>query len=119
MPGILQKFVSRIWSRLFYTKISKYLIGGACILYQMDDDYLAKFKAPNSLSGYQCFQDFFTRTLSHPPKNLNMPVWPCEGFICDSGLVSDMNTSSVKGEKKMFVLSFQPTLKIFLRIHFL
>ena len=44
------------------------------------------------------FQDFFTRKLKIPLLQGSSNVWPCQGYVCDFGLVKNLAPVKIKGE---------------------
>ncbi|MBL6448870.1 phosphatidylserine decarboxylase [Fulvivirga sp. 29W222] len=100
LPAYWQKQVSKIYSKVYNKTFTRYIIQPYCKFNGLGDDYLGLFQSENGRKGYRNFQDFFTRKYIEPPK-INSPyIWPCEGLLCDIGLVSSMPKINVKGDKR-------------------
>ena len=100
IPARAQKNVSSILTGVYKLPISRHLIGPYCRLHFEDASYLERFRPAGRKSEYQSFQDFFTRRLKSALIANGSAVWPCEGLLCDYGLVRDIATTNVKGETR-------------------
>lgn len=98
LPGILQKRISACYARLFSRPYSKWLIKPYLRFHYQDRSYLEKFKPPGGKVRFETFQDFFIREFRQLPKPGHETVWPCEGLLCDTKLVRNLETVKVKGD---------------------
>lgn len=98
LPICVQKFVSKIASIAYSWTISSYFIGQFCRRYKLTPEQLNLY-VPNSGSAkYKSFQDFFTRKLKKPIEiDSTAIIAPCQGFVCENGLISDFQQVVVKG----------------------
>lgn len=100
LPGAFQRVFSDISARLYQTKWSARMIEPFCERYGLNDLMLTYYRPSSEADSYQTFQDFFTRKLSTPlDKSKAEMVWPCQGYVCDYGLVKDFDLVKIKGEK--------------------
>ena len=100
LPSQAQKNISRFLTGVYRMPMSRHLIGPYCRLHFEDSDYAERFRPPEGEKRYRSFQDFFTRRFKNEPIANGSEVWPCEGLLCDYGLLRDINTSRVKGEAR-------------------
>ena len=96
IPGDLQRKISAKYASLYTKSFSKYIIRPYLLLNYSDKNYLQKFKPPNQKESFNTFQDFFTREFRITPKNPSPWVWPCEGLLCDSDKVANIDAVKVK-----------------------
>ncbi len=100
IPGLLQKWMSTLYTKIYDTSWSRHLIPLYCRLSYSDPSYLDKFVSNAGNKHYRSFQDFFTRRFKEPP-TLNGPsVWPCEGILCEKGKIDKLPEVTVKGQKQ-------------------
>jgi phosphatidylserine decarboxylase len=84
---------------LYELRISKWLIRPYALFnYSNGMSYLSEFGPASGTTRYLNFQDFFTRKILSPRKLSGPFVWPCDGLVCESGKLEDINVVSVKGE---------------------
>ena len=83
---------------LYELKISRFLILPFQFLNYENPIIETNYKPPNGQLRYESFQDFFTRELVSLPDIQREGVWPCDGLLCEQGIVSQINLVSVKGE---------------------
>lgn len=98
LPAVLQRPLSRGWGLFLSTKISRLVVLMTAKYYQLDEKYFSQFESISGQKRYKSFQDFFIRRYVETPKNLDSPIWPCEGFICESGPTEKMHKTKVKGD---------------------
>jgi phosphatidylserine decarboxylase len=98
LPGGIQKVISDIWSRLYTTKFSAFLIAPFCSKYSIGEEMLLNYMPSTDSGQYSSFQDFFTRRLKIPLIKCSNYVWPVQGYVCDFGKVSDLPPVKIKGE---------------------
>lgn len=98
LPSNWQRRISRFYASIYDKPYSKRWIGPYVKYYYNNDNYLDAFLPPEGKTGFDSFQDFFTRRFKILPKNPSTWVWPAEGLLCDHGLSGDKPGSSVKGE---------------------
>ncbi|MBC7429597.1 MAG: phosphatidylserine decarboxylase [Bacteriovorax sp.] len=98
LPGGLQKICSELWSRIYTTKLSSYLIAPFCSKYAINEQSLLDYRPSSDDVIYNSFQDFFTRKLKIPLLKGSSYVWPVQGYVCDFGLVKDLRPVKIKGE---------------------
>ncbi len=98
LPAPFQKQFSLVWSKIYKWKISALFIKTFCSRYEICDQQLSLYQPASGAESYLSFQDFFTRKLKTPiqvsEKNI---IAPCQGFVCENGLVSELNEVHVKG----------------------
>lgn len=101
LPGALQIIISHIYAQLYKTRFSRLFIAPFCKMHSLSESYLLQFISPTTDSrNYIHFQDFFTRKLVNPPKPKSKFIWPCEGYICQQGYISELPVVRVKGESR-------------------
>jgi phosphatidylserine decarboxylase len=100
LPGSIQLSLSAILARFYRTGLSRLLIRPYCWWQYGDPNYHNKFRPGSGGDRYISFQDFFTRDFSTPLAIKSSSVWPCEGYLCESGKVSALSTVNVKGERR-------------------
>ena len=100
LPSNLQRKISSVYASLYDRPFSKKMIPAYVSVNYSDKDYLKKFKPPNGKEEFSSFQDFFTREFKVSPKNPSPWVWPCEGLLCDSAKVKDLDMVRVKCDKR-------------------
>jgi phosphatidylserine decarboxylase len=98
IPGILQKKVSNLFSKLFEMKLSRLFILPYCIFFGLNSDYLEQFESDSGDEAYLSYSDFFKRKYRSPINIESDSVWPCEGYICDWGYFEEKEKSDVKGQ---------------------
>ena len=98
LPASVQREFSKIWSILYKTRASTLLIEPFCRRYRLGGDELGRYLPSSGGQKYLSFQDFFTRQLAIPLGSAKTPVWPCQGYVCESGFIKDLGLISVKGE---------------------
>ncbi|MCP5464297.1 MAG: phosphatidylserine decarboxylase [Deltaproteobacteria bacterium] len=91
---------SRIVARFYETRLSGLLIEPYCFWQYGDSKHYQRFLPGSGKEKFETFQDFFTRRFAEPPKITTSTAWPCEGFVCESGLVQDLPVVRVKGESR-------------------
>lgn len=92
--------VSRVYTRLYETRASRYLIRPYCSWQYRDSKHYLKFRPGRGKKYYESFQDFFTRDFKTPPKIHTAVAWPCEGLVCDlEKSISDKHVD-VKGDHR-------------------
>lgn len=102
LPGIFQRAISEVSAWLYSTRWSARLIAPFCERYGINQSTLTFYRPSSGASDYQSFQDFFTRKLSRPlTKTKAEALWPCQGYVCDYGLVKNFDKVSIKGEKHL------------------
>ncbi|WP_353779496.1 phosphatidylserine decarboxylase [Winogradskyella sp. 3972H.M.0a.05] len=98
IPSPIQRKLSKIYTKIYDTPLSKQFIKPYCKFHYNDPNYLDQFKPPNGKTRYESFQDFFIRQLKEVPLTRSFSVWPCEGLLCDLEKVKDIKDISVKGD---------------------
>ncbi|AZZ35575.1 phosphatidylserine decarboxylase [Bdellovibrio sp. qaytius] len=98
LPCIFQKNISLFLSVLYSTPISKFFISPFARRYNMSSEELLKYAPGSGGQTYRSFQDFFTRQLISPMTPDHARIYPCEGLVCESGQISEMNQVNVKGQ---------------------
>ncbi len=99
LPLSWQKFVSKIASLACSWKISSFFIIPFCQRYHIDQEHLQLYLPNSGAKEYKSFQDFFTRKLKTPMQiNPADVIAPCQGFVCENGLVADFTSVVVKGQ---------------------
>ncbi|MBC7421507.1 MAG: phosphatidylserine decarboxylase [Bdellovibrio sp.] len=97
LPATIQKTVSFIWSIVYKTKFSKVFIGPFAVRYRISAEEMKKFSPASGKNEYQSFQDFFTRRLRKVFQPLHESISPCEGLVCETGIISELKLVNVKG----------------------
>lgn len=100
LPSFFQKLISDFLAFLYSTQVSKFFIGSFARRYNLDQKELSKYVPGSGRKEYSSFQDFFTRQLVTPLTTKYNSIFPCEGQVCESGLVADLNEVNVKGQKQ-------------------
>jgi phosphatidylserine decarboxylase len=125
-PGIFQKQISRLFSTIFETKISRFFILPYCLAFGLTTDYLDQFESETGDMNYFSYSDFFKRKFKSSFDIKAETIWPCEGYVCDWGPFAQKNKSIVKGQvldlNEIFQSNEQKTknyyfLNIFLHNH--
>lgn len=98
IPHFLQILISKIFSVFFRLRVSKIIIPTYCKMYGLDSSYLTQFKSTRSDQGYNSFSDFFKRRYRTSLIVAGALIWPCEGYVCDWGLIDDIQISDLKGD---------------------
>ena len=98
LPAPIQREFSKAWSVLYKTRASTLLIEPFCRRYRLGVAELNRYLPSSGGSQYLSFQDFFTRQLATPLVSAKTPVWPCQGYVCESGRIADLGLIGVKGE---------------------
>lgn len=96
VPSNIQRKISAKYASLYNRSFSKYIIRPYLFVNYSDKNYLDKFKPPNAKKDYDTFQDFFTREFRLKPQNPSSWVWPCEGLLCDSDKVENIEKVRIK-----------------------
>lgn len=100
LPGGLQRLFSESSARFYATRWSVRMIAPFCERYRLTESELTHYAPSSGQKNYQSFQDFFTRRLTAPlDKSKAEFVWPCQGYICDYGMIKDFDLVKIKGEK--------------------
>jgi phosphatidylserine decarboxylase len=60
---------------------------------------------------YSSFQDFFTRKLLVPIPKGKFEIWPCQGAVCDFGIIKNLDSTKIKGENKIVPIIFGSSSK--------
>ncbi len=100
LPALVQKFISQLHTQFYNLSISKHLIPLYCKVHYKDPKYLQQFAPGGKAQEFRNFQDFFTRKFKKIQLHHTPYVWPCEGFLCEYGQVSNLPLSNVKGDKR-------------------
>ncbi len=101
LPSFLQIGISRVYAQIYTISLSRFFIKPFCSMNGLNDNYLKLFNSETSKAeNYKNFQDFFCRQLKNPITPQSNLVWPCEGYLCEQGLVSTLPVIKIKGEKK-------------------
>ena len=99
MPGWLQFAISKIYTRIYTTALSRLIIGWFSKRYGLSVEKLKAYKPASGEKRYKNFQDFFARKLVSPPEiRPDENVWPCEGNIVEFGQVKNLELVHVKGQ---------------------
>ncbi|NKI32276.1 phosphatidylserine decarboxylase [Croceivirga thetidis] len=98
LPSIFQRKISALYSQVYESRLSAYLIRPYVDFFYEDELYLEKFIPPNGKMNYDNFQDFFTRQFKERPVNSSNTVWPCEGLLCDNGKIKSISSANIKGD---------------------
>lgn len=98
LPSLFQRKASALYSKLYESRLSKYLIKPYVQLFYRDDTYLEKFVPPKGKLAYENFQDFFTRQFKNKPNSDSETVWPCEGLLCDAAKIKNISSANIKGD---------------------
>lgn len=98
LPTLVQKTVSWLWSHLYTTRASTVLIKVFESRYQLGPRKMNQYAPASGSLSYNSFQDFFTRRLVTELKVKSTAIIPCEGVVCENGLVRDLNQVNVKGQ---------------------
>jgi phosphatidylserine decarboxylase len=112
LPRSAQIGFSKIWSVIYQKKISQFFIRPFCKMNSLSNHYLDQFISGTGEEGYKTFQDFFTRKLRYPVAPANQFIWPCEGYVCEQGPVSELPLVKVKGETRSLKLIFDRTASL-------
>ena len=100
LPSPLQRRISRAYANVYNKAFTRHIIKPYCRINYDDPKYLEQFCSATGSEHYSSFQDFFTRVYREgPPLSASM-VWPCEGLLCDYGLVTDLPEVNVKGDRR-------------------
>ncbi|MBC7464656.1 MAG: phosphatidylserine decarboxylase [Bdellovibrio sp.] len=98
LPTYVQKLVSFLWSFLYRTRASTVLIKIFESRYQLGPKKMRQYAPASGALNYLSFQDFFTRKLVQELKVTSTSIMPCEGVVCENGLIKDLNKVNVKGQ---------------------
>lgn len=98
LPGLLQKQISKVFSKIFSLKSSRFFILPYCLIFGLSTDYLDQFESESGESSYGSYSDFFKRKYKNEFAVESSQIWPCEGYVCDWGSFSSKNQSRVKGQ---------------------
>jgi phosphatidylserine decarboxylase len=97
-PGVWQKRISFLFSRVFEWRLSRLLIVPTVLMFGMDADYQDQFESESGSSTYSSYSDFFKRKYKTAPEFATSWGWPCEGYVCDWGPFSLKEITTVKGQ---------------------
>ncbi|MDH3699018.1 MAG: phosphatidylserine decarboxylase [Flavobacteriaceae bacterium] len=100
LPSSWQRALSKRYTSIYDQPFSKKWISPYISYYYSNKNYLDGFKPPHGKDDYENFQDFFIREFKYMPENNSDWVWPCEGLLCDAGIVGRKSNSSVKGDRR-------------------
>ena len=101
LPPRVQFYFSRIHSHLYELGVSKWFIRPYAFLNYIEGmEYTREFGPASGAGRYKNFQDYFTRKIAVPRDMESDYVWPCDGFLCEAGKLSDINVINVKGERR-------------------
>ncbi|MGB5820549.1 MAG: phosphatidylserine decarboxylase [Saonia sp.] len=100
LPSHIQRKVSSTYASTYDKRYSKWIIKPYIRINYRDKNYLDKFKPPKGKTDFDSFQDFFTREFKSLPQSTDPSVWPCEGLLCDTGKVGDIDTIKVKCDER-------------------
>ncbi len=110
LPGFAQIGISKVYTLVYKTSISRHFIKPFCYMNNLNENYLSLFLSERTMtSSYKSFQDFFCRKLIHPIQINQNHVWPCEGYICEQGSVASRPLIKIKGESKTLKKVFSAT----------
>ena len=98
LSASVQRVISATISRLYETSFSRLMIAPYCLWQFGSWFHYCQFVPGGGKSRYETFQDFFTRDFASPPIVSDKGIWPCEGFLCEKGKVSEIPHVKVKGE---------------------
>ena len=105
-PRSAHHVASHLFSMLFQSTWSRFFIRPYCWFHYRGTDYLQNFAPASGRASYLSFQDFFTRKLKRPITASHGSVWPCEGVLCESGVVSTGMKTIVKGDRRFVDVVF-------------
>lgn len=97
LPIPAQKLLSIIWTYFYKTRFSSLLVFPFAKHYNLTAPKLSKYRPASGALKYLSFQDFFTRQLSTELIIHGNSILPCEGAVCENGLVGDLDQIQVKG----------------------
>lgn len=97
-PHFLQILISKIFSIFFRLPISRLIIPPYCKMYGLDQPYLEQFESSRNQKNYSSFADFFKRRYRTALIVAGALIWPCEGYVCDWGLIDEIQISDLKGD---------------------
>jgi len=100
MPSRLQQKLSEKYTAIYDKPFSRSFIRPYIRMNYSDKNYLDRFKPPFGKNKFESFQDFFIREFKELPESELPFVWPCEGLLCDTGKVSQMEFSRVKNDTR-------------------
>lgn len=98
--GSFHLAVSRFYSAIYKTRISRLFIRPYCWWQYGNAKYYQQFKPGGGLAKYRTFQDFFTREFKEAVKVEGAYAWPCEGLLCDKTPLCGAVPVKVKGERR-------------------
>ncbi|QQR79340.1 MAG: hypothetical protein IPJ69_08110 [Deltaproteobacteria bacterium] len=98
LSATIHSAVSRFYTRLYETKLSRYFIEPYCEWQYQDRNHHLKFLPGRNKSRYESFQDFFTRDFKEPLKITSEAIWPCEGEVCDYEESISEKLINIKGD---------------------
>lgn len=98
LPSPVQRAVSNGYASLYNKRFSRYLIKPYLKVNYKDKDYLKKFKPPSNKDGFETFQDFFIRQFKEQPNSPSDWVWPCEGLLCETCKVEQIELANIKSD---------------------
>ncbi|HIE65989.1 MAG TPA: phosphatidylserine decarboxylase [Nitrospiria bacterium] len=96
----MQFAISALIARLYNTRLSAFLIRPYCLWHYGNPDYHQGFLPGNGAQHFKTFQEFFTRDFIELPEINSGAIWPCEGYLCESGQTEALSTVKVKGEER-------------------
>lgn len=98
IPHFLHILISKIFSVFFRLPISRVIIPAYCKIYGLNESYLSQFTSTRQTEGYFSFSDFFKRRYRTALIVTGALIWPCEGYVCDWGLMDDIQIADLKGD---------------------
>lgn len=96
----MQFSISALIARFYNTRLSAVLIRPYCWWHYGNPNYCQGFLPGNGGRHFRTFQEFFTRDFIEPPEITSGAIWPCEGYLCESGKTEKLSTVKVKGEER-------------------
>ncbi|MEQ9301682.1 MAG: phosphatidylserine decarboxylase [Cyclobacteriaceae bacterium] len=100
LPASWQRALSQLYAGIYNQPWTRHVIPAYSRVHYKDPSYLDLFSPASGASTYQSFQDFFTRRYQELPQIKSKAAWPCEGLICDYGIIDQLDQINIKGEKK-------------------
>lgn len=98
LPPWLQLWVSKIYTKVYNTRWSRWIIKPFCYFNDLEASYLSQFEPPSRRGVYESFQQFFTRKMKALQLQDQLWVWPCEGYVCQHGQIGKLPEVRVKGD---------------------
>lgn len=94
----IQQKLSKTFLFFANNRLSKYLIPVYCRLNYKDKEYIEKFRPAIGQHNYLNFQDFFIRKLRKKVEPSYEYIWPCEGLLCETGILREIDTIKIKNQ---------------------